>query len=309
MLDFYRNLTLSGVKVGRSMGRWIVLVVAATVALVAVPAWAQAPTPEVPQPPGGVSQLYEEVMLLRTINMLGLTNEQLGAVLEANQALVARRAEVDALRESTWAASQADIDAVLTAWAAGEAPPSRARSAADRAVNRVNGAEADFVAARRRAAEALYGRLSEEQRALVESAGIAEARAARLARMGGLESAGAYVLAQLDAIRDLMADEFNMLAPAEARRIAEALVGPGAANLPQMTDGVLGVLREVYVWTPERYAEQRPTLPQQIEELLGLEAPAARPPVPWAELERLVASARTVAVVDLLAPDAGGEVE
>ncbi|HCA47939.1 MAG TPA: hypothetical protein DEP45_11490 [Armatimonadetes bacterium] len=248
-------------------------------------------------------------MLLRTINTLGLTNEQLGALLTANQALVARRAEVDALRETTWAASQADIEAVLNAWAAGEAPPSRAGTAADRAVNRVNSAEADFVAARTRAAETLYNQLSEEQRALVESAGIAEARAARLARMGGVESPGAYVLTQTDAIRDLMTDEFDMLAPAEARRIAEAIVGPDAANLPQMTEGVLGILHEVYGWTPDRYSEQRPTLAQQIEEQLGIEAPAAGPPIPWAELERLMASARTVAVVDLLAPDAGGEVE
>ena len=100
------------------MGRWMVRVVAATVALVALPAWPQAPGPEAPEPPAGVSQLYEEVMLLRTINTLGLTNEQLGALLTANQALVARRAEVDAQRETTWAGPQADLDAVLNAWAA-----------------------------------------------------------------------------------------------------------------------------------------------------------------------------------------------
>jgi len=127
--------------------------------------------------------------------------------------------------------------------------------------------------------------------------------------MGGTDSVGQYVLIELDAIRDLMPDEFAMLAASEAQRIARAIVGPNAANLPQMTDAVFDMLMQVYGWTPERYRQQRAGLPSQIEAQLGLEDAAQRPPVSWDELMRLATSSRTADAVAAVTRAGGGEVE
>lgn len=291
------------------MGRWQALAIAAALAFATLPVAAQAPTPGMPGVSGDAAQLYEDVQLLRTIRALDLTHEQLGMLLQSNTGLIEQAAALKQLRASTWEDAEKDIEAVLEAWMSGETASTRKKAAADRAVNRVNEARSDYLNTRQKVAEALYAQLSAEQRALVEAPGVAEERAARVARMGGTESPGEYVLAELDAIRDLMPDEFGMLATAQAQRIAQAIVGRDSANLQQMTGSVLDVLRQVYGWTPQRYLEQRPTLPQQIEALLGIEALADTPPVPWSELIRLTASTRTSLVVMAIVPPGGGEVE
>ena len=290
------------------MGRWKELVVVAALAFTALPAVGQPPTPGMPPVPGDAAQLYEDVQLLRTIRTLDLSNEQLALLLQINASLAEQRRELAELRASTWAESKGAIESVLEAWVEGKTPSSRDKSAADRAVNRVNEATSDYERARQRLTEGFYEKLSTAQRKLVESSDKAADRAARVARMGGVESVGDYVLTELDAIRDMMPDEFRMLAGAEARRIATAIVGPNAANLEQMTAGVLNVLQQAYAWAPERYREQRPTMPQQIEQLLGIEE-AEQAPVPWNELMRLTTSTRTTAVITALVPPGGGEVE
>ncbi len=291
------------------MGRRKALAVAAALALAALPAAAQTPTPGMPEVPRDAAQLYEDVQLLRSIRTLDLTSEQLGMLMQVNTSLLEQAAGLTRLRASTWADAHEQVEAVLEAWMSGETASARNKTAADRAVNRVNEARSEYESTRQRAAEGLYAQLSAEQRALVEAPGVAEERAARIARMGGAESPGQYVLAELDAIRDLMPDEFRMLATGEAQRVARAIVGPDSTDLQQMTAAVLGVLQQVYGWTPQRYLEQRPTLPQQIEALLGIQALAKSPPVPWSELVRLTASTRTSVVVMAIVPPGGGEVE
>lgn len=295
------------------MGRWQALAIASALVFAAAPGVAQGgfdtPGARTPEAGGGAAQLYEDVQILRTVRALNLTSEQLDRVLQLNARVMEEREELAALRERTWAEYQDEIEAVLEAWMEGEAPSSRDKRAADNAVDRVNGAQADFERARRSAAESLYAGLSAEQRRVVESPGAADERLARTSRMGGTERPGEYVLSELDAIRDLMPDEFRMLATAEAGRIARAIVGPDAANLEQMTGAVLGVLQEVYAWPPDRYREQRAELPAQIEAALGIEGAGERAPVPWEELMRLTGSTRTAAVVAQIRPAGGGEAE
>ncbi|MFW5867667.1 MAG: Spy/CpxP family protein refolding chaperone [Armatimonadota bacterium] len=295
------------------MGRWQALAIATALTVATIPAVGQGevatPGPRMPAVPGDAGQLYDEVRVLRVIRTLELSAAQLAELSEINARVVAEREDLEALREDTWEQYEDEIETVLNAWVRGEDEPNRAKRAADRAVNRVNDAEAALQDARWNAAEALYAILSEEQRDRVESPGVAEERAARTARMGGLESVGEYVLAQLDALRDLMPDEFEMLAEAEAQRVATALVGPNAADLAQMRDAVLDVMLDVYEWTPERYQQQRQTLPTQIADALGFAAEDQRAPISWSDLTHVATSDGTAAAVDAIAPADDGEAE
>jgi hypothetical protein len=230
-------------------------------------------------------------------------------LLAANADLLEERQRLQELREETWAEYQDEIENVLEAWMDGETPSARRKNAADRAVNLVNEARGEYQDERWEATEAVYDLLTDDQRDRVEGPGVAEARRARAVRMGGVESVGQYVLTELDALRDLMPDEFQMLAPLEAERIARAIVGPDAANLPQMTDAVLNVILDVYGWNPDRYRQQRETLPTQIADALGFTPEDERPPVSWIELMRVATSSRTPVVVEQIAPAGGGEVE
>ncbi len=295
------------------MGRWQGLAIAAALAVAALPAVgqgeAQTPAPQMPETPGDAADLYDEVRVLQTIRTLELSSEQMAELVEINARVIAQERELAGVREATWEQYEDEIEAVLSAWMQGRTPSTRARNAADRAVNRVNDARSSFERARTAAAREFYDSLSGGQRNLVESPGVAEQREARTRRMGGIESVGQYVLNELDAIRDLMPDEFEMLAGAEARRIAETIVGSNAGNVEAMTDGVLDVIIDVYDWTPQRYQQQRPTLPEQIEEALGFEPMAERPPVRWSEVVRAATSSRTAAAVRAIAAARGGEVE
>jgi hypothetical protein len=293
------------------MGRWQALATVAALALVALPAFAQGdqPNPATPDVPGSSAELYEEVQVLRTVRTLSMTDEQLGELVAINADVGAEREQLAELREQMWEQYEDEIEEVLDAWMGGEEASRTAKSAADSAVNRVNRARSDFEDTRRDAAEALYDILTGDQRDLVESPGVAEARAARRARMGGSDSVGEYLAAELDAIRDLMPDEFELLAAAEAQRIARTIVGPEASNLPQMTDAVLDIMLEVFAWTPERYQEQRPTLPAQIETNLGFTPVAERAPVSWTDLMQVATSERTPAAVAMIEATGGGEAE
>jgi hypothetical protein len=294
-----------------NMGRWQALAIVTALAVAAVPAVAQgdfgAPRPEMAEAPVEAAQLYEDVQILRTVRTLNLSAEQQSELLRMNVGINAERENLADMRQDIWAEYQDEIQSVLDAWTDGETPASGAKSAADRAVNRVTSARNEFQNARWNVAEALYDSLSADQREMVESPGVAERRAARTARMGGTESVGRYVLTELDAIRDLMPDEFEMLAATEAQRIAQAIVGPDG-NVGQMADGVLDILLQVYGWSPDRYRNQRETLPEQIEAQLGVGGgPAA--PVSWTELMRLATSDRTAAAIEMLGSAEGDEVE
>lgn len=295
------------------MGRWRVLAMLTALTLAAIPAVAQGGLqdigPEMPETPDEEARLHEEVQVLLTIRELALSPDQIAELGEINAEVNEERNSLREMRESAWAENQDEIETVLNAWMEGQTAPARARTAADRAVNRVNAAVAAFEETRWSAAESFYRTLTVQQRGLVESPAVAAERTARQARMGGLESVGEYVVSELDAIRDLMPDEFQMLALAEAQRIAQAIVGRDAPNLGQMTDVVYDILVDVYMWSTEQYTADRALLPGQISRLLGFTPIEQRAPVAWSELLRVTTSVTTPGVVAALTTDGAGEVE
>lgn len=284
---------------GHDMYRWWPLAVLAVALAGSV--WAQdAAVPD-------AAALYEDTRLLQTIRTLDLTPEQLELVGTLNARIRAERARLIALRAELWEEYHDDFEAVLHAWETGGRLDPRAQRAADNAIKRLQEAQADLAELEAESARTLLRELTDEQSALVQSAEAAQAQAARAARMAGFTSVGEYVAMELDAIRDLMADEYAAVAAAEARRIAANIVGPEApAPTIDATAGViLQIMNQVRTWTPPVYTQQRETLPQQIEAALGVTS--ATPPVSHEDLLRLLRSERTPVVIALVTGSGGGE--
>lgn len=253
-------------------------------------------------------ELYQDVSLLLTVRKLDLTAEQIAAVAGQAQALATQRAELTQLRRTVWAEDGKHFEAVNEAWLEGKRTPARDKRAADNALEKVQKAEARLREAEEEATGRLRAGLTEEQRALVESSSQAQARRERQARMGGEKSVGQFVARKLDEVRDLMVDEYGLVAGGEAQAIAEAIVGPGAANVNQMAGAVLEMMNQARAWSREQYAANREQLPGFVEQFLGFSEPDPNLFVTWDQLRALLASERAVVVLGELAPGAvGGE--
>jgi len=259
--------------------------------------------------PSDAAALYEDVRLLTTVRVLALTEEQLDRLHQLNQDVLAEREGVAELRGELWDEYQDDFDAVIDAWVSGERVPGRSKRAADNAVAKLRAALRRLAEAEADAGRSLLRVLSDGQRGVVESQQAAERRQARTERMGGIEGVGEFVAVELDAIRDLMPDEYQMLAAVEAMRIATAIAGPNSPDLEPITINMLDMFERVRVWTPPQYQEQRESLPAQIEAALGIAQSAGGGIVSWDDIMRLVRSPRTASVIELVRQGGGGEVE
>lgn len=288
--------------------RWMAGLLAA---LIVAPAAAQGVPPDDAYGRAGADDaatLYEDVMVLIPMRALGLTDEQLDRLSEVNAELLAQITAFDELRERLWAEYQDDFEAVISARVAGRRVDGRARRGTDIAIGRLNDAQADLTGARADAARRFVAALSDDQQALVESEAAAGARRALMQRLGGFESVGEFVAAGLDALRDLMPEEYELVARGEAARMAAAIVGEDSPQLEAMTAAVLGIIAEVGTWTPPHYQEQRESLPAQIDARLGVNAgPAA--PVTWDDIVRLVSSERTPAAIAVVRGSAEDEAQ
>ncbi len=256
----------------------------------------------------GAAELYEDTRLLGTIRTLALTPEQLQVVSALNTQVRAERDRLVALRARIWEEHREDFEAVLWALETGRRVDARRQRAADNAIAELQDAQATLEELEAQAARTFIGALSEQQSALVQTAEQAQEQAARAARMGGFTSVGEYVAMELDAIRDLMGDEFRMVARAEARRVAGNIIAqeaPDPATLDAVSRVNLQMMNRVRALAPAEYNRQRETLPQQIEAALGIVG--APPPVGYEDLLRLLRSDRTPIVIALVTAGGGGE--
>jgi len=289
------------------MDRWWLLAV--LVMLLAGPARAQEEGLAADAgPPADAATLYEETQLLGSVRALALTPEQLQLLGTLNTQIRAERGALLALRAQLWQDNQDDFEAVIGAWETGERLDPRTQRSADNAIKTLQDAQADLAELEARAAQALIAELSARQVALVQTAEAAQAQAARAARMAGFTSVGEYIAMELAAIRDLMADEYVMVAPAEARRVAANIIAqeaPDSGALDATANVILQIMNQARAWTPPVYAQQRETLPQQIEAALGIAGQTA--PVSYDDLLRMLRSERTPAAIALMTGSGGGE--
>ncbi len=250
----------------------------------------------------GPTELYTDTMLLLTVRKLQLTTEQMEWVFRTAQSLAGQRNELAALRASVWAEDRAHFDAVNDALLKGERVPSRDKRAADNAIEGVNQAQSRLRDAEVAAVASLRGRLTEDQQELVESSDHAQARRDRQARMGGMSTVGEFVASKLDETRDLMVDEFRTVAGAQARAVAEAILGSGSSSVDQVAGNVLTMMNQSRSWDNARYARNREGLPQLVETFLRVDEPDWSLYISYDELGALVTGERTALVLGEILP-------
>ncbi len=249
--------------------------------------------------------LYQDVQLLLTVHKLQLTPAQTAWAADQATVVVGEREQLAALRAAIWDEDGKHFNAVNEAWIEAKSTPGRAQRAAENALEKASKAEADLRDLQAKAAQAFAGTLTEDQRALVESADSARARQERRARMGGIQTVGEYVAGKLDGVRDLMVDEFRMVGRAEAWATAEAILGTNSRDLDALTAKILDMMVQARSWTADRYAQSRQTTPQFVTQFLGIAEPDYSKYVSYDEVIALLGSERTAIVLGEPQADAG----
>ena len=222
---------------------------------------------EVQQTP---SELYRDVIFLRVITVLELTENQVGKVIPiarqvADQLIADEDADAQAYEEVSDAA-----DAVIGSLLGGQNPPEVQLGLLNAAVNARMERERFRATLVGQAAAAIQRTLTAEQAAKIETAAEQLAREQTQARLGGAETPVDYIVARLEAQTKLMPDEYVRTREARAVQMAETLLGRDAQGVRSMAVGLLQVMNEVAAWTADENANRRPTLAKDIRALAGL---------------------------------------
>lgn len=251
-------------------GHLIVPLCLAALVLGAAPLFAQADEAPVIGVELTPSELYRDVGFLKIAAMLNLSDGQVAKILPIVERVAEHLAADGAADEAAYAEVEVAADAVTKALLAGTDPQRRDLASLNAAANAREQRVATQAAVVAQAAADIQRTLTAEQAARIETAVQMRERKVVEVRLEGHGSTAEYVVAKLDEQADLMPDEYMRTCEARAVEIAEALLGKDAPRLRAMATALLRVMNQVAGWTPEEYAQQRPTLEAQVQERLRL---------------------------------------
>ena len=261
------------------------------------------------------SELYRDVIFLRVISVLELTENQVGKVIPivqqvADQLTADEAADAQAYEEVSDAA-----DAVIASLLAGQDPPAAQLGPLNAAVNARSERERFRATLVAQAAVAIQRTLTADQAARIETAAEQLAREQTQARLGGAETPIDYIVKRLDDQTKLMPDEYVRTRDARAVEMAETLLGRDAQGVRALAVGLLRIMNEVAAWDPDEYANRKPTLAKDIRALAGLpEEPVTHAVkhaefLEWITAEGAITNLETWLITRAMenAPPAGGE--
>jgi hypothetical protein len=258
----------------------------------------EAPFPEGPSP----SELYRDVKALRLVSRLELTPAQIGKVLPVVQQVADQAASDEAADGAAWQAAKAASERVLAALLAGVDPPPRDVALLDQAAAERNQREDYRAALVADAAARIQRILTAEQSQRIETAAREAQRNAARARLEGADSAAEYIVHQLDRQAELMPDEYLRTREDRAVQMAAAILGDNALGIQPLAAALLNIMNQVAGWTPQQYADQRPTLADQIAQTLNLPEQTDAGLIHYDDFTAWIASDRTPqALKELLA--------
>lgn len=290
---------------------WILCVIS-----LATVAWGQPlpPPPAVPgqpaQTPGGPALpagpapvsgqagpdlIWRDVTILTVVAGLGLTAQQIAAIVPQLEQLQAQITAGRTTRAQVWQQSWQPITTVVNAWLAGMVPQPDAKARADAAALQAQTSDEAVEAAELQVRAAFLALLSPEQLQLVETAEDAALRRKAMAFYGGAPSLADYIVRQLDAQRTLMPDEYQMIRQACAAVIARKVPAPEGADTGRLHDAILALLDQIYGLADADYAAARPGLPDQIRRYLNITNDAVVKPVRYEDLGSWLRDPRTLA--------------
>ena len=248
----------------------------------------------------GAELIWRDVTILTVASGLGLTSQQIAAIVPQLEQLQAQITAGRTTRAQVWQQSSQPITTVVNAWLAGAEPEANARAQAMAAATQAQTSDEASEAAELRAREAFLALLAPEQLQLVETAEDAALRREAMAYYGGAPSLADYIVRQLDAQRTLMPDEYQMIRQATAAVITRKVPVPEGADTSQLHGAILALLDQIYGLADADYAAARPSLPDQVRQYLNITDDAAVKPVRYEDLGRWLRDPRTLAYLKIL---------
>ena len=272
---------------------------------------AQTPPATPPAEGPSPSELYRDVKSLRLVSRLELTTSQIEKILPVVQEVAGQAAADQQADAAAWQAVEAAAAKTVAALLAGVAPPAAETALLDQAAAERNQRENYRGALVADAAVRIQRMLTAEQAQRIETAALQAQRKGRQARLEGADSPVAYIVRKLDQQAELMPDEYLRTRDDRALEMATAILGDNAPGVRPLAVALLDIMNQVAGWTPQQYAAQRPTLPEQIAKRLDLPADTGADLVLYDDFTAWITSERTAKVLkELLAarrPDTIGE--
>ncbi len=262
----------------------------------APPPPAQPGAPGFPPPAGqiaGVAPVWEDTKVLHLASVLQLSQTQAQQIAQVLDALQQQISQSKTVRRQLWQANWESISTVVNAWIADQQPDPQVKTQADTAAQQAQAQDDALAAAIDTAAAQVRSLLSDQQDGLIETMDDAEVREERMALFGGHASLADYVVAELDAQRSLMMDEYELIRVGAAAEVARKIVDPRSNDYPVVEDAVLRLFDQVNDVSDQDYAAARTGLADQIRTYLNLPPDDAALPVKYGEFIDWVKSPRT----------------
>ncbi|HEY3396562.1 MAG TPA: hypothetical protein VGM19_02785 [Armatimonadota bacterium] len=246
--------------------RWLPLtcILALVLTTLTLPTRAAAPSP--------ARQAYEQAVTLTLVRGLGLTTEQMQALVEVLQETQAARQAAQQQAADLYVPAQVALEAARDAAIAGRAPTPDQAAAATAALNAYTQVQSGLQTAYENADRRWSTILGPAQDRMVETLTAAQQRKAAEALLGGAPSLADYFAGQMDLMRDLGAGDYHLLRYWESRRLAALLRPDTAPGYDNLANRVLDVMDTTYNTNDQVYTYQRPQLGTRIASYLGLPA-------------------------------------
>jgi hypothetical protein len=263
--------------------------------LLALGAAVLAQAPPVTAPPEGPSpsELYRDVRCLELVGRLALTAAQIGKILPVVQEIADQTTADQQADAEAWTKVAAASGRVVAALLAGVTPPPADTALVDQAAAERNRREDQRAALVADSVARIQRMLTAEQAWRIETAALQAERLARQARLEGAETPVEYIVRKLDQQAELMPDEYLRTREGRALEMAAAILGENAPGTRKLAVALLEIMDEVADWTPAQYAEQRPTLADQVAKSLDLPAEIADDLVKYEDFAGWITSERT----------------
>ena len=256
-------------------------------------------------------QARTDVHLLRVLARLGLTTEQIAAVIPYLEQIQLHLDAIASRRAKAYGQQRTALDNARAALIAGEAQRRTTYDNIQRALRQVQLATQIEMEKIQQAEAGIEAELTEQQLGLIETREQREARVARLRELEGEATAAAYIVKKLGEIRELLPDEYVRVRLRVASEIAVKTEGPRSSRFNPYRQRVLSMMDQAYRWTVAEFQAKQPTLEQSVVETLEIRAdadvPSAEGLIPYEEYADVVRAPRTLELLREALARRGGE--
>ncbi len=282
-------------------------VILLAVIVVMLPLATAGAAPAADSPEFTAQQLYEQVTVLRVASTLQLTSEQVTQLIPLLKAIGEKRAALLSNADEAWNQYGEAIQQVVSAQMAGQQASAEVRESARAGITSFGKQRDAFYRSLENWTGQLGSYLTAQQRQLIAPPRPAESSTQGALALGEAGSLAEYIAGVIDAQRDLMPDDYELIRIPEAQRIAAKIVPPNSPNFVSVVGQVLQLTDSIHSQPQGQYAQQYPVLAEQVAEYLRLPPPSVQAPISHQQLLDFLTSPYTVPLLQRRAAMAATE--